>query len=170
MRIKVKPFFAVIGILLVVAAVSLISVSRGPLYGKTTEDNWVPDLTGVWSGEGAAYVFMDVLEPYLEAVYYFEGLFENGLEITHQTGNVFAGEWGSDEGGDRFKLTGVILPDRTVSIQWFEPSEERHFFTGRITRSEGALQISGYGHFFDDFHSESQRMMASGYAQFTKMN
>ena len=169
MRTKVKTFIAVVGVLLVVTAISLIIFSRGPIYGKAAEDNWVPDLIGVWTGEGAGYGFLDVTVPYLQPVY-FEGPIENGLEITHQTGRTFAGEWGSDDGGDRFKLTGVIMPDRTVSIQLFEPSEERHFITGRITRSGGTLQISAYGHFFDDFHYESETMMSSGYGQFTKVN
>ncbi len=169
MRTKVKTFIAVVGVMLIVTAISLIIFSRGPLYGQDAEDNWIPDMIGVWTGEGAAYGFLDVTEPYLQP-WYFEGLYENGLEITHQTGRIFAGEWGSDDGGDRFKLTGVIMPDRTVSIQLFEPSEERHFITGRITRSRGSLQISGYGHFFDDFHLDGQKMMASGYGQFTKVN
>jgi len=170
MRTKVKAIIAVGGVLLVITAISLIIIVRGPLYGKASNDNWVPDLIGVWTGEGACYVFMDVTEPYLQPEHYFEGLFENGLKITQQNGRVFAGEWGFGEEGDRFKLTGVIMPDRTVSIQLFEPSEERHFITGRLKRSGGTLQISAYGHFFDDFHCDSQQMMASGYAQYTKVN
>jgi hypothetical protein len=169
MRTKVKAIIAIGGVLLVITAISLVIVVRGPLYGKATNDNWVPDMIGEWATERAAiYTFEDVTDPtctpvYIEGVSYPEGV----IHITEQTGRVFAGKW---EGGH--KVTGVILPDRTVSMQEFEPSELRFFITGRLTKSGDALQISGYSHMFDDFgiSPDSDKMMASTYGRLVKVN
>ncbi|MFC2169969.1 hypothetical protein ACFLRM_05340, partial [Acidobacteriota bacterium] len=60
MKTKVKTFFAVVGVLVVVTAISLIIISRGPLYGQAGDDNWVPDMIGTWTGEAAGYLFLDV--------------------------------------------------------------------------------------------------------------
>ena len=169
MRFKVKVFITVIVVLMVVTAISLVIISRGPLYGQAENDNWVPNMIGTWTGEGAGYVFFDVTQPASEPVY-FEGPGDRDLVITHQIGRTFAGSFSSGDGGNRFKLTGVIMPDRTVSIQYFESSEERHFYTGRLTKSEGMLQISGYMQFFDDFREDSDKMMASTYGRLVKVN
>ena len=169
MRTKVKAFITVVGVLLVVTAISLIIFSRGPIYGQAAEDNWVPDLTGEWIGEATGYAYEDVLEyPTEEPEYYPEAsLSDDGnIFITHQRGRVFAGIYELGDG----KLTGVILPDRTVSIQFFEFSETRMFFTGRMTKSGGALQISGYVHMFDDFGlPEHNTEMGSAYVQLIKV-
>jgi len=169
MRTKVKAFIAVVGVLLVVTAISLIIISRGSLYGKAANDNWIPDMTGWWATERAAtYTFDDVTDPtcmpvYIEGVSYPEGVFH----ITVQTGRVFAGTW---EGGR--KLTGVILPDRTVSMQAFEPSELRFFITGRLTKSGGTLQLEGYAHGFNDFGlpANGDKNMYSGYGRLVKVD
>ena len=52
MKNKVKTFFAVVGVLMVITAISLIVISRGPLYGQAENDNWVPDMIGWWAVEG----------------------------------------------------------------------------------------------------------------------
>ena len=172
MRTKVKTFFVVGGILLVVTAISLIIIGREPLYGQGNNDNWTPDLIGEWTAEMAGYFYDDVIDPECPPIY-GEG-YANNFHITHQTGRTFAGTW--YEGSDKIKIAGVMLPDRTVSIQDFTPSEERNFFTGRLTISGGTLQMSGYLHSFDDFnHSHgpwrgSDRTMASAYVQLVKID
>lgn len=166
MRSKVKAFIAVIGVLLVVTAISLIIISRGPLYGKAAEDNWVPDLIGEWTGEAAIYFYFDVTDP-TETPKYAEAPLAHDFAITHQTGRVFAGTW------DETKVAGVMLPDRTVSIQFLEPPERRCFMIGRITKSGGALQISGFWHFFDDFGLPSgtgDKWMGGGYVLLVKVD
>lgn len=175
MRSKLKTLFAVVGALAVVTAISLIVISRGPLYGQVENDNWVPDLCGEWISEAVGYSINNVTNP-LDPPEYSEGsLSDDGnIFITEQNGRVFTGTFEEDEG----KLTGVILPDRTVSIQLFEQSELRFFLTGRLTKSGNTLQISGYIHLFDDFHGfrvsprpdDSEWVMATGYAQLTKVN
>ena len=144
MKSKVKTFFAVAGVLVVIVAVSIITTSREPLHGQAGNDSWVPNMIGRWSTQGVGYVFEDVLsaDPNLEPVY-VEGDLDDFV-ITRQIGRVFAGTWYDDpnDPGDLKTLVGVILPDRTVSIQDFEPSEERTFITRRLTKSGGTLQIS----------------------------
>jgi hypothetical protein len=169
MRTKVKAFLAVVVTLLVVTAISLIIISRGPLYGKAENDNWVPDLTGEWIGEVSGYAYEDATEWPMEPPEYFAGesLSDDGnIFITHQTGQVFAGTIEEDAG----IFSGVIMKDRTVSIQFFELSEFRLFFTGRMKKSRGALQMSGYVHAFDDLQPEGNTEMASGYVQLIKVN
>ena len=170
MKTKVKAFIAVVGITLIVTAISIIIISRGPLYGEAAEDYWVPDMTGVWTGELAQYYFEDVTDA-SETPNYIEEFStpEENWHITDQTGSVFAGTVGVS--GER-KLTGVIMKDRTVSIQMFWESETRIFITGRITKSRRALQISGYVHYFDDFDPSGtgDKWMGSGYFRFFKVD
>jgi hypothetical protein len=169
MRTKVKAIIAAGGLLLVVAAISLIIIVRGPLHGKTTDDNWVPNLIGEWTSEATGYAYGDSTEWPMETPEYFTGesLSDDGnIVITHQTGQVFAGTF--EEGSGIF--SGVIMKDRTVSIQFFELSEFRLFFTGRMTESGGTLQMSGYVHAFDDLQPEGNTEMASGYVQLIKVN
>ncbi len=171
MRSKVKAFIVVVGVLLVVTAIALIISGRGPLYGKAAEDNWVPNMLGVWGQEsGAGYHFEDVTDPNCMPQYYEFTTSEGYMYITYQTGRVFAGEWNGR------KLAGVILQDRTVSIQGFEPSEHRFFMTGKITGSGGKLQIEGWAHDFDDFGrppiggAGKDKGMGSGYGRLVKVN
>lgn len=168
MRTKVKTFIAVVGVMLIVTAISIIIISRGPLYGKEGEDNWVPDMIGVWTGELAQHYFMNVDDASETPNYIEESTTpEENWHITHQTGRIFAGTYGVS--GER-KLTGVIMEDRTVSIQMFWESETRIFITGKMTKSGGVLQISGYFHFFDDFlfGGTGDKWMGSGYGRFVK--
>jgi hypothetical protein len=159
MRSKLKVLIPLVGVLLVITA---------SFYGED-EDNWVPDMTGVWTGEMVGWGFWDVTDPSSEP-FYFEEPIDHDLVITHQAGRTFAG---TVEGR---KLAGVIMPNRTVSMNYYEPSEERIFITGRVTRSGSTLQISGYSHFFDDFqhrhlpYDEGDKMMASWYFQITKVD
>ena len=169
MRNKVKSFIAVVGVLLVVTVISLIIISRGPLYGKAGNDNWVPNMIGVWATERAAmYFFEDVTDLTCMPVY-IEVVSdpEDYITITHQTGRVFAGTW-----GDRGKLTGIIMKDRTVSMQMFELSELRCFLTARMTKSGGTLQLEGYSHGFDDFGlpGNGDMNIFSGYGRLVKID
>ena len=169
MRTKVKAIIVVGGVLLVITVISLIIILRGPLYGEAADDNWVPNLIGEWIGEARGYAYEDVTEWPMETPEYFAGesLSDDGnIFITHQTGQVFAGTF--EEGGGVF--SGVIMKDRTVSIQFFELSEFRLFFTGRMTKSGGTLQMSGYVHAFDDLQPEGDSEMASGYVRLFKVN
>ncbi len=170
MKTKVKAFIAVVGVLLVVTAISLIIFSRGPIYGQAAEDNWVPDMIGEWNSELVAYAYDDVIVLPQEPEYLAgESLSDDGnIFITHQRGRVFAGTFEMGYG----VLTGVIIKDRTVSIQFFELSEWRGFVTGRMTKSGGTLQISGYVHGFDDFgiRPDSDTTMGSGYVRLFKID
>ncbi len=168
MTTKVKAIITVVGVLLVIAAISLIIISRGPLYGENSNDNWVPDLIGEWIGEVIGYAYGDATEWPMETPEYYEGPLSNdgNIFITHQTGQVFAGTF--EEGGGIF--SGVILMDRTVTIQFFELSEFRLFFTGRMTKSGDTLQMSGYVHAFDDLQPEGNTEMGSGYVRLFKVN
>ncbi|UCE40494.1 MAG: hypothetical protein JSV17_13710 [Candidatus Aminicenantes bacterium] len=169
MRTKVEAIIAVIGVLLVITTIGLIIISRGPLFGKDNNDDWVPNLIGEWIGEANGYAYSDATEWPMETPEYFAGesLSDDGnIIITHQTGQVFAGTF--EEGYGIF--SGVIMKDRTVSIQFFELSEFRLFFTGRMTKSGGALQMSGYVHAFDDLQPEGNTEMASGYVRLFKVN
>jgi len=166
MRTKVKAFIAVVGVLLVVTAISLVIFSRGPIYGQAEEDNWVPNLIGEWTGEAAIQFYFDVTDA-AETPKYAEAPLEHNFAITHQTGMVFAGTWNGT------KVAGVMLKDRTVSIQFFEPPERRAFMIGRITKSEGSLQISGIWYFFDDFGLPTgvgNKWMGNGYARLVKVD
>ncbi len=145
----------------VIWAVGLFLVGTASLQAGEHEDSWVPDLTGLWSSEVIGYVFEDVADPGDEPFLY-EGSLDYPLAITDQTGRVFTGKLNGA------KLTGVILPNRTISIQYFELSEERIFITGRLTRSGNTLQISGYMHFFDDLRAGGDRMMATGFIRLTR--
>ena len=163
----------VVGVLLVVTAISLIIISRASLYGQTGRGSWIPDLIGEWVGKATAYYYPDVTDQstfeYLDGVDFSD---KGNVIITEQTGRVFAGSYEGDKG----TLTGVILQDGTVSIQFFELSENRMFFTGKIRRSRGTLQLEGYVHVFGDFHDipwpffeEVARNMATGYGRLTKL-
>lgn len=169
MRIKVNAFIAVVGVVLVVTSTGFI-ISRGPLYGQAEENNWIPDLIGAWLGESAQYYFEDVTDPTETPNYIIESSTpEEAWHITDQTGRIFAGTVGLS--GER-KLTGVILPDRTVSIQMFWESETRIFFTGRMTKSGDEPQISGYFHYFDDLDPSGtgDKWMGSGYIRVVKVD
>ncbi len=178
MRTKVKAFIVVVGVLLVVTAISLIIISRGSLYGQPGGGSWIPDLIGEWAGEGTAYLYDDVTAlPEQRTLTYASGVDfsdEGNVIITEQTGRVFAGTYEGIAG----TLTGVILQDGTVSIQFFERDENRMFFTGKIRRSRGTLQLEGYVHVFGDFHhihwpfedEEGARNMATGYGRLTKQD
>jgi hypothetical protein len=165
MRIKVKALYTVVGILLVVTSIGLV-ISRGSLYGQAEEDNWVPDLCGTWAGELTGYYYPDVTQP--DRIY-MKAPFQHDVIITDQTGMVFAGIL--VDGGDPGKVAGVMLPDRTVSIQIFDPSELRLFMTGRMKVSGSTLEISGYGHMYDDLIDlDSTATMASWYIRLVKVD
>ncbi|NIO20820.1 MAG: hypothetical protein GTN76_08795 [Candidatus Aenigmarchaeota archaeon] len=173
MRTKVKAFITVMCILLFVTAMSFIIINRGPIYAMDDDDyddDWVPNLIGEWISPATGYGYEDVTN-IDEIPGYGEGsLSDDGnIIITDQTGRIFTGTYELGYG----KLTGVILPDRTVSIQFFELTETRIFFTGRMTKSGDTLQISGYFHIFDDYnglHGDPAAEMASGYAQLIKID
>jgi hypothetical protein len=165
MRTKVKAFIAFVGVLLAVTALSLIIIGRGPLYGKAKEKDRIPDMTGVWTYETAQYYFEDVTNPKEEPKDRMASSTpEEDWHITHQTGRVFAGTFGFEGEG---KLTGVILPDGTVSIQIFWASETRIFFTGRMLNTKGISVMAGYFHYFDDFNpgGTGDKWMGSGYSR-----
>lgn len=164
MKTTLKICIAIVGVLLFVTTINLI-IEREPLYGQIGKDNWVPDLTGEWSAEGYGYWFKDVTI-YDDKPKYFEGPGDRNLFITHQTGRVFAGTW---EGR---KLTGVVLPDRTISIQMFELTELRIFLTGKLTGSRNNLEMQGYVYQFDDFGVDDPggREMYTLYGRLWKIN
>lgn len=167
---KAKAFIVVLGVLLVVTAIALIIISRRPLYGQAKEENWIPNMVGTWEREGgAAYYFDDVTDPgsipqYVE----FSTADPEGryLHIMYQTGRVFAAEWNGR------KMAGVIMQDRTVVIQMFEPSENRFFITGKIMGSGAKPRMEGYVYQFNDFgiRPNPDKSMSIGYATMSKID
>ena len=81
---------------------------------------------------------------------YFHATDEPYWEVTHQNGEAFAAV-AFDEDGDLHAMTGVVLSDGTVSIQAFNPSEQRFFITGTVKLTNGTYVIDAQGQVFDDF-------------------
>jgi len=170
MRSRVKAFIVVLGVLLVVIAAALITISRRPLYGQAEEENWIPNMVGVWERvSGAAIYFADVTDPSSMPQYVElttgdpEGRY---FHIMQQNGRLFDAEW------DGRKMAGVIMQDRTVFIQMFEPSENRFFITGKIMGSGAKPRLEGYSYHFADFGigSDSDKSMSIGYASMVKID
>ena len=164
MKRKLSILLGVVGVLLVVAVMSFVITGKEPLYGQGRRGSnmGIPDLTGTWTLTSAGYFFEDVTDTTTSAG--DPDPFEVSPEdfvITEQTGRVFAGVWDSRAQ----KVTGVILPDGTVSVQFFETTELRLFGTGSISVRGSTPEISGFFHFFDDFGhpSASDTNMGSGF-------
>jgi hypothetical protein len=170
MRLTLRGYTPAIGYLLAAIALVLVIASRTPLYGQAG-DSWVPDLRGTWNVAVMGYGFEDVTDPNSQSGYFYSPTQSDQVVITQQTERVFAGII-DDPNGDDGKLVGVILPDRTVSIQVFDPSEVRLFATGRLEVSGRQLQISGYGHMFDEFGIREfpDKTMSTVYIRLVKMN
>jgi hypothetical protein len=83
---------------------------------------------------------------------YFEAALSEPFHITHQTGRLFAGRAGKPEFPEfaEGRLTGIVLPDGTVSIQFFEDTELRMLIKAKLTLTGGKYEMEGYAHLFDD--------------------
>jgi hypothetical protein len=125
-----------------IIAISLLVSGREPAFGQIGVGR-IPNMVGTWRGEIAGYFVQHTAEfpPNTHEAVYFEDSVEMMFVITKQNGRAFGGN----------NLTGVILPDGTVAIQAFEPTELRMFLTGSLQASGRRLEINGYGHLFDDF-------------------
>ncbi len=139
-----------------VGAVLLLPGTK-PLYGQADGEK-IPDMVGVWKGEVSAYVFANVADPECKAPAditkatcqpQFVPQSQALIEITTQNGRVFAGLY--VEGANPRRLTGVVSPDGTVSVQGFSPTEFRSFASGTLKFTDGIYEIAGKGHGFDDF-------------------
>jgi hypothetical protein len=80
------------------------------------------------------------------------------FSITHQQEGLFAGTIPDPENPGN-KLTGVVLPDGTVSIQLHEGTSEgsdRYFVTAALTVTDGRYRMAGYGHVYEDLSQASE--------------
>jgi hypothetical protein len=169
-----------LGLFVVLLAAGFVMAARAPAFGQNRAR--VPDLRGTWQGQIRGYIVQNVLvepvfdpsgNPTLGKPHYFEDASDDQtFFIREQVGRVFAG-WDA-EGR---KLTGVLMPDGTVSVQLFEPTENRTLFIGTLTAVGGQLRMEVYGHGFDDFGltapdplNAGHFNMASGYGAFVKVN
>jgi hypothetical protein len=149
-----------------ISCISLLFLEKDSLYGQGMAER-VPNLVGHWQAKSAFYMFDPVTNPESEP-FYFEssGTEEDMLNIDVQTGRVFAGS--TPDGG---KLTGIILPDGTVSIQAFGEGELRVFGTYRLSKSGNTYKLEGYAHYFDDLKSpDAESMMATSYGVAVKVD
>jgi hypothetical protein len=127
--------------------------------GPSAPAGSIPNMIGRWTADLSGYQFENVADPdcrgdaglQLEKCQplYFAGP-GGSIEITHQNGEVFAALW-LDDNGVHHQLTGVVSSDGTVSIQAFNPTEQRFFIAGTITSTNGTYEIDAHGQIFDDF-------------------
>ena len=171
MRLTSRAFIAAAGVLVVIAVTGFLLIPTDSLYGQNDRDSWVPDLHGAWWIELSAYSFENVTDQDCQPEYFHESSQSDQVKIVDQTGRVFAGII-DDPTGDDGKLAGVIMPDRTVSIQIFDPSEFKMFVTGKLAVSGGRLEISGYCHMYDEFGIREfpDKTMGAGYIRLTKVD
>ncbi len=168
MKHKLQILVCAVSVLLVVAVIVFVVNDTEPLYGQGRSgfdaNNQLPDLIGTWRGDAEICSFSDVTDTSNQPVcqQIMPGEMEDFV-ITEQAGRVFAGIFDNFDGApDEDRITGVILSDRTVSIQLFELSELRGFLTGRLTGAGDNLEISGYFHVFDDFGGGGRRGHGNG--------
>ena len=81
---------------------------------------------------------------------YFHGTDEVLLQVTNQNGEAFAGLV-LDDDGVHHQLTGIVSSDGTVTVQFFNPTEQRFLATGTVTFANGTYQLEAHGQIFDDF-------------------
>ena len=177
---KLTGLVLVSGALVVAMGMSFLLSGARSLYGQVGEGN-IPDMVGVWKGELYGYNFNNVADPDCRQPadiaksqcqpQYIQNP-EASFQITTQNGRVFAGLY--VEGQYPRRLTGVVLPDGTVSVQGFSPTELRSFFTGTLTFTNGTYEMTGQGHSFDDFGlrapESTKGSMASGIFRYAKVN
>jgi len=143
--------------------VGLAVLGREPLYGQGGSTR-IPAMLGQWSGQGAGYGFENVLDPSSQPQY-SENEGQGLLNITAQNDRAFAGTFGA---GD--KLTGVILPAGTVSMQTYRDNN-RMFLTGTLTdHGRGGYVITGYIDSFEDLTRAVMPGMGTAYFQAIKAN
>lgn len=96
----------------------------------------IPDMRGTWGGSGGGYEFENVLNDNSEPIYQSKsGVL---LVITVQNGRAFAGR--SADG--TAKITGVILSDNTVTINWYGENN-RNIYIGKFSLINGVKVIKG---------------------------
>ena len=132
--------------------------------GPSGSEGPIPDMLGVWTGDVNLCFFDNVVNPVCkgsEALGKTEcqpqcaqSTGTSQLSVTKQDGEAFAGVWlDSRYPGDpsHHQLTGVVSSDGTVSIQVFNPSEQRLLFFGTLRFVEGTYQLDLHAQAFDDF-------------------
>jgi hypothetical protein len=132
--------------LLIAFAVGLWLTNNAPVYGQAAAAR-IPDLRGRWQGEIIGYMFDNALSPTDSPTYVRDSSPEQIIDITVQTGRVFAGS--SPDGG---KLTGVLLPDGTIRIHGFGEGNLRIFATCTLRIEKGRYVLTGTADMFDDLH------------------
>ncbi|MEK7405592.1 MAG: hypothetical protein AAB225_10840, partial [Acidobacteriota bacterium] len=128
------------------SGIGLLVIGKDSLYGQVGPQR-VPDLRGLWTGSIYGCMFLDALARTNNPIY--GGDDDIDIEITLQQGRSFAGRGGDPED----KVTGILLPDGTVQIQFFDPDHtNRGLATGTLSIEKGRYVMRVYSHGFDDLN------------------
>ena len=123
----------------------------------------IPDMLGEWTGNLSGCFFDEVINPVCTGPDALDNPVcqpwcgeipeTSTLRVTRQVGGSFAAVWLDYRYSDprHHQMTGVVSSDGTVSIQSFNPSEQRFFFFGTVTFAEGTYRLDLHGQSFDDF-------------------
>jgi len=129
----------------------------------------IPNLVGEWKGQAVGYSYEDSGNPY-NSPQFAQG--EVSMNITTQNGRVFAGtHYDPGEPGD--KLTGVLMPDGSVSLQFLfdvTGGTDRYFINGTLANVRGRYEIKAHGHTYEDVKHCQTARMASFYFSMYKVN
>ncbi|MCX6638634.1 MAG: hypothetical protein NT090_26570 [Acidobacteria bacterium] len=163
---KLNSKVSILGLALSLAGIGLLFSSRERLYGQSP-DNRVPDLRGDWKGQITVVLFDNSLDPTEPPQF---GQDEFVFTITHQNGRVFAG-FNPEPSGNGEKLTGVLLPDGTVSMQVLSGhGSDRTFLTGTFSTAKGTYQMEGYAHQYEDVNLDKVPRILSAHFSAEKVN
>lgn len=140
----------------------------------------IPDMVGSWNADLTGYIFDNVVNPLCNGAsglalqecqpLYVHVTDEPYFTVTEQNGEAFAALT-MNQNGVHHQLTGVVSPDGRVSIQSFNPGEQRFFFTGTVRQVNGVYEIDAHGHIFDDFGLSPDNiagMMGTAHFRFVK--
>ena len=146
-----KRMFWALAVPAALICVALLVSGKQPVYAQVA-GNQVPNLIGPWE----VYMptncyFSNMVDPAVPPVPICGTPDDNStsIEITHQSGRVFAG----NHPGASDKLTGYLSADGTVSVHYFSPSahEREHIFITATLRIErGTYVMRGYSHGFSE--------------------
>lgn len=150
-----------VSVVLLAAFVAGIPIAgTRPVYGQQVGPDTTPNMVGEWRGRGQVVYFENIDDPASQPQ--FVQTDEWVLTIGTQTGRAFA-----SMGPDGQKLTGVILPDGTLSMHSFG-GNDRWFWTGTLTVRRGRYVIEGYVHTFEDPTRATYPSMATAHFSLSK--
>jgi len=131
-----------------------------PAYGQQVGPDRAPNMVGEWRGRAQVVYFENIDDSVSQPQFIQTDEFV--LTIGAQEGRAFAAL-----GPDGDKLTGVILPGGTLSMQLFG-GNDRWFLTGTLTIERGLYVIKGYIHTFEDPTRATYPSMATGHFYLSK--